>query len=225
MQSSKGTELVRWIAVRLLTAIGATIGRPEIRWLAAPPPHPCVYFANHSSHLDFILIRSALPEAVRSRTRPVAAADYWGSGGLRAFFARAFDPVLVERVVDGRSSERPRAGDALERMLDALDKDNSLVLFPEGTRMSTNGASPFRAGLYYLCRQRPGLRLVPVRIENSGRALPKGSFVPVPTRVRVTFGASIALEKGEEKSAFLERARQAVVDLGEEATATPPPAP
>ena len=36
-----------------------------------------VYYANHCSHGDFVLIWAALPDALRQHTRPVAGADYW----------------------------------------------------------------------------------------------------------------------------------------------------
>ncbi len=205
------SEMVGRIAVRALTALGTTIARPEVRWLAPPERGPRVYFANHTSHLDFILIWSALPEDLRGRTRPVAAADYWGRASVRAYLARPFHPVLIERDVDARTGGRAAGGNALARMVEALDGESSLILFPQGTRASSNGTAPFKAGIYHLCRERPGLELVPVRIENAGRALPKGSFVPTPTRVRVTFRAPITLEPGEEKGEFLERARQAVL--------------
>ena len=44
-----------------------------------------IYFANHSSHLDFIAIWSALPAAQRARTRPVAARDYWQRNALARY--------------------------------------------------------------------------------------------------------------------------------------------
>jgi 1-acyl-sn-glycerol-3-phosphate acyltransferase len=99
-------------------------------------------------------------------------------------------------------------------MLDALDADSSLILFPEGTRGSGERMGEFRSGLYHLCRERPGVELVPVHMENLNRILPKGEAIPVPMVGRVTFGPPMWLEEGEPKDAFLRRAREAVERLG-----------
>ena len=96
----------------------------------APDPRPRVYFANHTSHGDFVLIWTVLPPALRRVTRPVAGADYWTvNGNLRRFIAeRVFRAVLIDR------DPATRKGDPVEQMADALDASASLILFPEGTR-------------------------------------------------------------------------------------------
>ena len=52
----------------------------------APDPRPRVYFANHNSHGDFVLIWTVLPRTLRYLTRPVAGADYWTVSALRRGF-------------------------------------------------------------------------------------------------------------------------------------------
>jgi 1-acyl-sn-glycerol-3-phosphate acyltransferase len=92
-------------------------------------------------------------------------------------------------------------------MIEALDQGSSLVLFPEGTRNTTEaGLLPFRSGLYHLARARPGIDLVPVWIDNLGRVMPKGGFVPVPMLCTVAFGSAMRLLEGETKEHFLDRA-------------------
>ena len=44
-----------------------------------------VYFANHTSHLDAVIIWASLPREVRPRCHPVAARDYWRRGPIRRF--------------------------------------------------------------------------------------------------------------------------------------------
>jgi 1-acyl-sn-glycerol-3-phosphate acyltransferase len=109
-------------------------------------PEACqrIYFANHSSHGDFVLIWTVLPAAQRRSTRPVAAADYWRQGRLRRFIGeRVFDAVLIDR--DAASRE----ADPIEILLAALDGGASLIFFPEGTRNTTGQRLlPFRSGLY-----------------------------------------------------------------------------
>ncbi len=174
-----------------------------------PEPRPRIYFANHRSHGDFVLIWTVLPPALRRRTRPVAAADYWGRGGLRELVGRrVFDALLVVR--DGSRRER----DPIAPLAAALDAGQSLILFPEGTRNTTTAPLlPFKSGLYRLARACPAAELVPVWIDNLNRVLPKGEFVPVPLLCTVTFGAPIAVEPGEDSAPFRERSRQALLAL------------
>ena len=191
------------------------------RWRGvAPDGRQRVYFANHSSHLDFVVLWSALPPAVRHATRPVAGADYWNRDALRRFLAaRVFRAVLIERRASGeRPGERREeilaaAKAAVAATAAALDDGSSIILFPEGTRGPGGMPQAFKSGLYHLCCERPGLELVPVWLDNLNRVLPKGEFLPVPLSATATFGAPLHLLPGEERDAFLARARAALVEL------------
>lgn len=176
---------------------------------AAPDRRQRVYFANHRSHADFVLIWAVLPSPLRSLTRPVAGADYWLDSGLRRFFGqRVFRAVLIDR------NSLTREADPIVAMATALDQQSSLILFPEGTRNTTEQPLlPFKSGLYHLARARPGVELVPVWIENLNRVMPKGEFVPIPLLCTVTLGAPILLRTDEDKAAFLDRCRNALLAL------------
>lgn len=186
--------------VRLLTGV-------RVRWVGCrPSPTPRIYFANHCSNLDAPTLWAALPEELRARCRPVAARDYWTRTPLRRLMAeRVFHSVLIER------RQPTRRDNPLTEMLSALDADHSLILFPEGGRHPGPEPAPFKSGLYHLARKRPSVELVPVRLENLDRILPKGSLLPAPSAARVTFGTPITLRTGESKEDFLERARRAVM--------------
>jgi len=193
--------------VRLLT--GATG-----RWVGcAPDTRPRVYFANHSSNLDAVVIWASLPEPLRTLTRPVAARDYWDAGPVRRHLAKnVFHAVLIER-------KKPTAHDnPLEHMIEAMGQANSLILFPEGGRFSGPDPMPFKGGLFHLAKRRPDAELVPVYLENMNRILPKGEFLAVPLLGGVNFGAPIRLEAGETKEHFLDRARAAVLALRDKHT-------
>ena len=178
-----------------------------------PAAGPRVYFANHRSHGDFVLVWTVLPAAIRRRTRPVAAADYWGRTGLHRFIAeRVFHAVLIAR--DG-------SGDPVGQLRAVLDDGASLIFFPEGTRNTTEAPLlPFKSGLYRLARERPEIELVPVWIDNLNRVLPKGTMLPVPLLCTVTFGAPVRLLDGEGSVPFRERSRAALLEL---MPAEPPP--
>ena len=196
----------------------------SVFWIDGPPDErQRVYFANHTSHLDFVVLWSALPAAVRQRTRPVAARDYWQKGMLRRFLAtRVFRAVLVDRPGShdgGRELSEAERAAAASRTIDTLATEmgdsDSLIVFPEGTRGSGEIPGTFRSGLYHLLRAKPGLEAMPVYLDNMNRILPKGESVPVPMLSRALFGRAIRVEPGETKAQFLGRARAAVIALGE----------
>jgi 1-acyl-sn-glycerol-3-phosphate acyltransferase len=204
----------------LLAASARAVAGGTVRWARAPSgDRQRVFFANHTSHLDFILIWASLPARVRKRARPVAAHDYWESGPIRRYLARkVFRAVLIDRGAPGDSAEpdpRERGREAVARMVEGLGREDSLIVFPEGTRGSGDEVGEFKSGLYYLWRERPDLELVPVHLANLNRVLPKGEFIPVPMISRVTFGPPLDRAEGETKETFLERARRAVQRLDE----------
>ncbi len=192
--------------------IGATrflVGGQGLWIGCAPSPRQRIYFANHGSHLDTILLWSALPHSLRGVTHPVAAADYWGKGRLRRYIAlKVLNAVLIER-----QTSRRTAGGPLAPLKEVLTAGESLIIFPEGTRGTSELPGPFKAGLYHLASDFPAAELVPVYLDNLSRAFPKGAYLPVPIFCVARFGAPIAVAPGEEKTDFLQRARAAVAAL------------
>ena len=179
-------------------------------WHGAPPKaEQRIYFANHQSHFDWVLIWAALPRELRAVTRPIAARDYWTATPLKHWITREiFNAVYVSR-------ERKEDEDPLEPLMEALRHGDSLVIFPEGTRGHTGEPAPFKSGLYALAQAFPEVQLIPAWIDNVQRVMPKGEVVPVPILCTVVFGTPVALQAGEERRAFLDRARAAVVALRE----------
>jgi len=190
----------------------------QVRWAGCvPDARQRVYFANHTSHLDFVVLWSALPSALRAVTRPVAAKDYWEKGARAYVAQRVFHAVLIERGAaaraEGLAHAKGTGPDVIEQLAEALGSAHSLILFPEGTRGTGEEVAPFRSGLYHLARRRPDVQLVPAYLENLNRILPKGEFLPAPFVSSLTFGAPIACPEDESKHAFLLRARDAVRSL------------
>ena len=128
---------------------------------------------------------------------------------MRRFIGeRVFRAVLIDR------NPATRDADPIAIMAAALDQNSSLILFPEGTRnTSEEPLLPFKSGLYHLAKARPDVELVPVWIENLNRVMPKGEFVPIPLLCTVTLGAPIVLGADEDKTAFLDRSRNALLAL------------
>lgn len=180
----------------------------QARWWGCPPKaEQRIYFANHQSHADLVMIWAALPKELRARTRAIAARDYWTKTPFKQWLTTAvFNVIYVSR-------ERTADEDPLEPLIEALDHGDSIILFPEGTRGNAEEPQAFKAGLYNLALKFPNIELIPAWINNVQRVMPKGEVVPVPVLCSVTFGAPIRVMAGEERRAFLDRARAAVIAL------------
>jgi len=191
-----------------LAFVARLITGAQGHWVGSPPKaEQRIYFANHQSHFDWVLIWAALPRELRAITRPIAARDYWTASPLRHWITREiFNAVYVNR-------QRTDDEDPLEPLMTALRNGDSLVIFPEGTRGHKAEPAAFKAGLYHLAEAFPDVPLIPTWIDNVQRVMPKGEVVPVPILCSVVFGAPLALAPGEDKRAFLERARTAVIAL------------
>ena len=201
------TRILPEIVATALVIFSRFITAARAIWLgSAPENRRRVYFANHTSNGDFVLVWAVLPYRLRQTTRPVAASDYWLKSPLRAFIGRqVFRAVLINRIPEERTE------DPVTQMAQALDAGDSLILFPEGNRNTGDDLLlPFKSGLYHLARMRPEVDLVPVWIENLNRVLPKGEVIPVPLICTVTFGAALHLTGGETKDLFLGRAAAAL---------------
>ena len=174
-----------------------------------PQTGPVIYFANHTSHGDFILIWTVLSPQLRRLTRPVAGADYWSTGRIKPWLAHnVFDAVLIDR------GKLDRTSDPVAPVLAALDAGQSVIIFPEGTRNQSNAPLlPFKSGLFRLAEARPDIPLVPVWIENLARVMPKGEFLPLPLLCSVTFGAPLVRASSELRPVFLDRAALALARL------------
>ncbi len=196
------------ITETLLTWIARFISGVSVRWVDSQPD-TCqrVYFANHTSHLDVVLVWSALPTDVRRLTRPIAAKDYWTGGPIRKHVSKAFNAMLIDRK-EIKVHQSP-----IDLMLSEIGTTHSLIIFPEGGRQSDDGVGEFKSGLYYLSKKRPELELIPVYLNNMNRILPRGEILPVPLLSSLIFGPPIWLEAGEPKATFLARARAAVLRL------------
>jgi 1-acyl-sn-glycerol-3-phosphate acyltransferase len=232
--SRTGKPLSGEFTAGLIAAFARGLTGATVQWVnCRPSASQRVYFANHTSHLDFVVLWSVLPPEVRSLARPVAAKDYWSSGLRWQLAVNVFHAVLIERrryALDGTSQQqapdKQNSGEhkpgehsliehAMEDLLTALGEKNSLIIFPEGTRGAGELPGPFKSGIYHLWKHRPDVEFVPVYLANLNRVLPKGEFLPVPIISRVIFGPPLQLEAHESKESFISKAHRAVCSLRE----------
>jgi 1-acyl-sn-glycerol-3-phosphate acyltransferase len=170
-------------------------------------PTPCIFAADHGSHLDTLAILAALPDAVRTRVRVAAAADYWYRDPLRRLAVSALGGFPF-----------PRKGIlGLTRAAALLDSGQCILIYPEGTR----GGGPFRPGVARLAAQ-AGVPVVPIAVRG-GRALwPKGRALPRRGPLTVTFGAPLRIAPGTSSEEATRRIEAAVRALAATPAATVP---
>lgn len=193
------------LLIRALTAVRGI-------WIDVEPDKKRrIYYSNHTSNGDFVLIWTALPHEIRKNTRGVAAADYWFKSKIRRFAAESvFKAILIDRNPDTRSAEE----DPVAMMGEASRAGQSLIIFPEGKRnQSEEKLLEFKTGLYHFLKENPEVEAIPTWIENLNRVLPKGSLLPIPLICTVTFGPPVVLKKRESKKAFLKRSREALLAM------------
>jgi 1-acyl-sn-glycerol-3-phosphate acyltransferase len=197
-----------WLSY-LLTFILRVLVGAQPRWIGCKPTNALrIYYANHTSHMDTLALWCALPGELRVKTRPVAARDYWSGAGIKSYVAtHGFNVLFIDRSPDNRDR------DPLAPLGEALNRGESLIIFPEGTRRAQALPSTFKSGIFHLAAKYPNAELIPVYLDNLYRSMPKGTYLPVPLTCSVRFGAPLPRVTDETKDAFLERARQAVVDL------------
>lgn len=200
------------LVATLITAGARSVTGARSLWLGCTPvPSQRIYYANHSSHGDFVLLWASLPPLLRKLTRPVAAGDYWQTSAIRRYIIKGvFNGVLIDR------ERKTPDSNPLQPMLDALHDGDSLIIFPEGTRNLEDGLLPFKSGLYHLAKSYPRAELVPVWIANLNRVMPKGRVLPLPLLCTTSFGEPLRLEEDESKEQFLTRSREALLALAPE---------
>ncbi|MDA7879996.1 1-acyl-sn-glycerol-3-phosphate acyltransferase [Mariniblastus sp.] len=199
---------MKQVTVPVLAALAKVLSGATVRWIGCEP-EACqrIYFANHTSHLDALVLWASLPKNIRNLTRPVAAVDYWQSGPVRRYMATVFNVLLIDR------KKIKVHNSPIDMMLREIGDVNSLIVFPEGSRNLSGKMGEFKSGLFHLAKKRPDLELMPVYIDNLNRVMPKGEFLPVPLLSCISIGAPIWLESGESKAEFLQRARKSVLKM------------
>lgn len=195
--------IVRWLRARFhFTIEGADIFQ-----------HLCnfVLIANHNSHLDTICLLAAIPASLRNRCYSAAAEDYFYTHLFKEQFARLIANTFPFR----------RRGDVVRSLAASariLERGDSLIFYPEGTR-STNGAiQPFRKGIGLLVQGKP-YSVLPAFITGTHEALAKGRCIPRATRIKVHIGSPESFQNvplGDNAAAEIaNRLHSRVCELGQ----------
>lgn len=203
--------LLRWVfyAVIVRFVVLFVLGLNVRHRQHLPTQGPAILTANHNSHLDAMVLISLLPLRLLGRVRPVAAADYFLSSGLRAWFATRIVGILPIARRRESSDEDPLAGcDA------ALARGEILIFFPEGTRGEPEQLAPFKKGIGILAARHPDVPVHPLFTHGLGKALPRNEALLVPFFLDVFVGEP--LYGRDHPHDFVDQLRERIVALGHE---------
>lgn len=152
-----------------------------------PRAFPFVLVANHTSHLDALVLTAALPWRVRAGTCPLAAGDVFFESAVVGALAAG----LLNALPVWRRGHTGRAFQELRRRLVA--GGCGYVLFPEGARSRDGRLGAFKPGVGMLVAG-TGVPVVPCRLEGCHAALPSGAAVPRRGRIRLHVGPPLRFD-------------------------------
>ncbi|GHV28123.1 1-acyl-sn-glycerol-3-phosphate acyltransferase [Synergistales bacterium] len=159
--------------------------RLTVRWSGGVPEGRVIVASNHASYIDPPLVGCVF----RGRLRYLAK-DSLFRNPLFGFLIGALGATPVAR------GDSQRAGAVLKALLSMLEKGESVLIFPEGTRSADGRLKPLEGGAAYLSLK-SGVPLLPVYISGSKNVMPPHKSFPRPAKLVVTFGALIHPVSGE----------------------------
>lgn len=171
-----------------------------------PRKGPAIIVANHNSHVDTLVLLSIFPSALIGKLRPVAAADHFLGDPVSSWFSRR-----VVGIIPLKRTGAAKGEDVLAEAKTALANGDILIVFPEGTRGAPEEIGAFKAGVARLAEAAPATPIIPIYIQGAGRALPRGSKIPVPFDITIVIGA--ALKFGGSRPDLVSTLRQRIDNL------------
>ncbi|MDZ4860988.1 MAG: lysophospholipid acyltransferase family protein [Candidatus Hydrogenedentes bacterium] len=153
-----------------------------------PATLPFVLVANHSSHLDALVLASRVPWRHRDQTFPIAAGDVFFDSPMTASFAA----MMLNALPMWRKKCGPRDLQELRERL--VSEPCAYILFPEGTRSRTGAMTRFRPGLGALVAE-TAVAVVPCYLEGCFEALRPEWKLPRLKRVTLHVGEPVTFNE------------------------------
>ncbi|MCO4352472.1 lysophospholipid acyltransferase family protein [Staphylococcus agnetis] len=170
---------------------------------------PLVVIANHNSHLDTLVLMSLFRGNSFKHVRPFAAGDYF----MKNAFLKWFSTKVMNIIPIERKMTRDFTG-MFQPILDELDQNGIIILYPEGSRGEPEKLSKYKSGIYYLMRERPDVPIQPIFMHGLGKALPKDSFILVPFFVDIFIGETFKCDLN--RKAFMDEVTTRLNQLRDE---------
>lgn len=197
-----------WYAIIVRVVVNLVLGLNVRHRERLPQQGPAIIVANHNSHLDTMVLVSLLPTRLLPLVQPVAAADYFLSSKLKAWFSLNIIGILP-------LSRKPKKGeDLFAGVHKALADNKILILFPEGSRGKPEEMTHCKQGIARIAEQHPQIPVIPVYLHGLGKALPRGEALFVPFFCDIFVGDSITWS-GDRKL-FTESVERALRELSDE---------
>lgn len=169
--------------------------------------HPFILIANHSSHMDTVSLLNLIPLKSLRKVKPVAAADYFAKNTLIAWLSDTFMNILpIDR------AKITKENNPIKLMGDVLKNNQSIIVFPEGTRSLDGEFNQFKTGVARLIIQNPDIPIVPCYLTNMYKAMPKGELLPIPFICDIYIGESF-LVQGDDIQEITELLKAKIVEL------------
>lgn len=159
--------------------------------------------SNHASFLDPPLIGSILPREINYLARDTLFV------GVLGWLLRRVNSVPVDREGGGASG--------LKTVLDRLNADQAIILFPEGTRTKNGELQPARSGIG-LAVIKTNAPVVPVRVIGSFEAMSRHHSLPRPHKISIRFGRPLDFgpQREEARSCSKPRLKEIYQEVADE---------
>lgn len=202
-------------AVHVLIVRPVLLGVVGVRYRrrSVLPKGPCLVVANHNSHLDAAVLMTMFPLRRVPEIHPVAAADYFSAN----WFMKMWAMLFLNAIPFDRKPARGR--DPLAPVIERLQRGETMIFFPEGSRGEAGVVARFRSGVGLIVKAVPGLLVVPVFLSGPERIWPRGRVVPVPLNIDANIGKPRTYPTDRDPREIADLVRNDVLAL-----APPPPA-
>lgn len=170
------------LIVKPLVFIG--LGLNVLQRQNLPKHGPVIIAANHNSHLDTLVLLALFPIHMIHRVRPVAAADYFLANRLIAWLSLNVIGIIPIR----RAPSASQRDEVFAACHQALNNEEILIIFPEGSRGEPEIMSGLKKGIYHLLKEHPNTTVLPMVMRGLGRSLPKGTAMLVPFNCDIVIG-------------------------------------
>lgn len=173
-----------------------------------PLKGPAVIVANHTSHVDALLLMSLFPICSIHKIKPIAAADYFFNTPIKRFIFK----TLLGAIPITRKNVRTSAKNLFAEMIESLNNKDTLIIFPEGTRSMDKEMHEFKQGIAHLAKLCPEVPFVPVYIHGAQDVMPKWDALLVPRICEMNIGDKIYYDNSSSKD-FTEKVKNELYAL------------